>query len=409
MKKQTFKYICETCGNTYEIEKDRMLCSHCRDENLEGKPLRGVLKVKLPDSLRSSVKKHASVDVFDYLPVERKYFPLLPVGNTLFVKAVNIERNLGFKNIFLKFDGANPTGSLKDRASYLVSAFAKKHRVGKIVVASTGNAASSMAGVAASAGQQAIIFMPWTAPKAKLVQCLQYGATVIPIHGDYDAAFDLSLKFSERTGFLNRNTGYNPLTIEGKKTVSYEVVAQAGSKGVDYVFLPVGDGVVLSGVIKGFLDLQFIGAIKQIPKIIGVQAKGSSFFHSAFYKNKFDLSYRADTIADSISVNVARNGYTAVTDLKNVNGDVVLADDKDILDAQKYISRMSGIFCEPSSAAAFAGFLKMKERIPRSKRIVFLLTGHGLKDVDNAMKALSFPAVCEPDIEKVMKSFGPTH
>jgi threonine synthase len=208
---------------------------------------------------------------------------------------------------------------------------------------------------------------------------------------------------------LNRNTGYNPLTIEGKKTVSFEILAQMRGKGVEYVFLPVGDGVVLSGVIKGFLDLQFIGAIKQIPKIIGVQAEGSSFFHSAFYQNKFDLSYKADTIADSISVNVARNGYTAVTDLKKVNGDVVLVDDKSILDAQKYISRMSGIFCEPSSAASFAGFLKMKDRIPRSKRIVFLLTGHGLKDVDNAMKALSFPDVCEPDIEKVMKSFGPIH
>jgi threonine synthase len=309
----------------------------------------------------------------------------------------------------LKFDGANPTGSLKDRASYLVSAFAKKHRIASIVVASTGNAASSMAGVAASAGQQAIIFMPSTAPKAKLVQCLQYGATVIPIDGDYDAAFDLSLKFSERTGYLNRNTGYNPLTIEGKKTVSFEIVAQAGSNGVDYVFLPVGDGVILSGVIKGFLDLQFIGAMKQIPKIIGVQAKGSSFFHSAFYQNKFDLSYRADTTADSISVNVARNAYTAMADLRKVNGDVVLVDDTDILDAQKYISRMSGIFCEPSSAASFAGFLKMKERIPRSKTVVFLLTGHGLKDVDNAMKSLSFPDVCEPDIEKVMKSIGPTH
>ena len=409
MKKQTFKYICETCGKSYAIEKDRMLCSDCRDENLEGKPLRGILKVKLPDSLRSSVKKHAKVDVFDYLPIKRKYFPLIPVGDTPLVKAVNIERDLGFKNLFLKFDGANPTGSLKDRASYLVSAFAQKHQIEKIVVASTGNAASSMAGVAASAGQQAIIFMPSTAPKAKLVQCLQYGATVVPIQGDYDAAFDLSMKFSERTGDLNRNTGYNPLTIEGKKTVSFEIVAQVGGEGIDYVFLPVGDGVVLSGVIKGFLDLKYIGAINKIPTIVGVQAKGSSFIHSAFYENKFDLNYKADTVADSISVNVARNGYTAVADLKKVRGEIVLVEDKEILDAQKYLSRMSGIFCEPSSAASFAGFLKMKERIPRSKRIVFLLTGHGLKDVDNAMKALSFPKVCEPEIETVMRYVGPSH
>ena len=104
--------------------------------------------------------------------------------------------------------------------------------------------------------------MPATAPRAKLVQCLQYGATLIPIQGNYDAAFDLSLKFSERTGFLNRNTAYNPMTIEGKKTVSFEIVAQMPGKQIDYVFLPVGDGVILSGVIKGFLDLQFIGLIR---------------------------------------------------------------------------------------------------------------------------------------------------
>ena len=153
--------------------------------------------------------------------------------------------------------------------------------------------------------------------------------------------------------------------------------------------------------------MKFIGVIKKIPKIIGIQAKGSSFLHSAFHQNKFDLSYRADTIADSISVNVARNGYTAVADLEKVNGDLVLADDKEILNAQKYISQMSGIFCEPSSAASFAGFLRMKDQVPRGKRIVFLLTGHGLKDIDGAMKALSFPRVFEPDIEQVMKSFGP--
>jgi threonine synthase len=406
MKRQNFKYICETCGRTYEIEKDRMLCPQCREENLEGKPLRGVLKVKLPDSLRASVKKNVEVDVFDYLPVEKKHFPSLPVGNTPFIEAGKIERNLGFKNIFLKFDGTNPTGSLKDRASYLVSAFAKKHRIEKIVVASTGNAASSMAGVAAAAGQQTIIFMPSTAPKAKLVQCLQYGATLIPLSGNYDAAFDLSLKFSERTGYLNRNTAFNPLTIEGKKTVSFEIARQAHNKEVEYVFLPVGDGVVLSGVIKGFLDLQFIGALKKIPKIIAVQAEGSSFIYSAFHKNKFDLTYKASTIADSISVNAARNGYTAVTDLKKVKGDVVLVSDTEILDAQKYLSRMSGIFCEPSSAASFAGFLRMKEEIPRRANIVLLLTGHGLKDIDNAMKNLSFPKVFEPDIDVIMKSLG---
>jgi threonine synthase len=409
MKKEEFKYVCEECGREFEIEKDRMLCPHCREDDLAGKPLHGVLKVSLPSSFHNSKKGTDHFDIFDYLPIEREYFPPFPVGNTPLIGALNIQRELAFKSVFLKFDGTNPTGSFKDRASYLVSAFAKKYAVEKIVVASTGNAASSMAGVAASAGQEAIIFMPATAPRAKLVQCLQYGATLIPIQGNYDAAFDLSLKFSERTGFLNRNTAYNPMTIEGKKTVSFEILAQMPGKQIDYVFLPVGDGVILSGVIKGFLDLQFIGLMKSIPKVIGVQAEGSSFIHTAFHQHKLDLEYRATTIADSISVNAARNAYTAVSDLRKVDGDVVLVSDKEILDAQYYLSKMSGIFCEPSSAASFAGFVTVKDKISRDANVVVLLTGHGLKDIDAAMKAVTFPQTFEPDIEKILRSPGLNH
>ena len=406
MKSEAFIYICETCGREYEITKDRMLCSHCRDQSLEGKPLRGVLKVKLPASLGNSKRIGVQFDLFDYLPVEREYFPPLPVGDTPLVEPANIRRTAGFQNLFLKFDGSNPTGSFKDRASYLVSAFAKKMEIGKIAVASTGNAASSMAGVAAAAGQEVVIFMPAEAPRAKLVQCLQYGATVVRVRGNYDVAFDLSLKFSERTGTLSRNTAYNPLTIEGKKTVAYELVRQLTGKHIDRVFLPVGDGVILSGVIKGFEDLKFIGLIDSIPKIIGVQAEGSSFIHKAFYKNIFELGYEAHTIADSISVNAARNGYTAVSDLKRVAGEIILVSDTEIFDAQRALSSESGIFCEPSSAASFAGFLKQTSTIAREENVVLLLTGHGLKDVDAAAKSLNFPPASEPDIETILHSLG---
>ena len=284
----------------------------------------------------------------------------------------------------------------------MVSAFAKKNNVNEIVVASTGNAASSMAGIAAAAGQKAFIFMPESAPRAKLVQCLQYGAELIPIKGDYDKAFDLSLKFSEKTSFLNRNTAYNPMTIEGKKTASIELIGQIQGKEIDYVFLPVGDGVVLSGVIKGFTDLKYLGIINKIPKIIGVQAENSSFIYNAFFNNKFDLSYKASTIADSISVNVARNGYTAVKDLKSVEGEMVLVSDEEIMYAQYHLSKKSGVFCEPSSAASFAGFLKLKDNISKDKFVVLLLTGHGLKDIDTALKSVEFPKAFEADIDYIM-------
>jgi len=400
--KEDFKYKCDFCGQIYDIEKDLMLCPKCRDENIEGKPLKGILKVQLPARLKNTITGKEKINIFDFLPVEEKYFPSISVGNTPIIKAKNIQKELGCDNVYLKFDGTNPTGSYKDRASYLVSAFAKKNNVNEIVVASTGNAASSMAGIAAAAGQKAFIFMPESAPKAKLVQCLQYGAELIPIKGDYDKAFDLSLKFSEKTSFLNRNTAYNPMTIEGKKTASIELIGQIQGKEIDYVFLPVGDGVVLSGVIKGFADLKYLGIINKIPKIIGVQAENSSFIYNAFFNNKFDLSYKASTIADSISVNVARNGYTAVKDLKSVEGEMVLVSDEEIMYAQYHLSKKSGVFCEPSSAASFAGFLKLKDNISKDKFVVLLLTGHGLKDIDTALKSVEFPKAFEADIDYIM-------
>jgi threonine synthase len=400
-----FKYVCAECGREFDIAPGLMLCPGCREENLEGKPLRGVLSVKLPKSLINSKKKYDDFDLFDYLPVEREYFPEIPVGNTLLCSSSNLNRELKFENIFLKFDGTNPSGSYKDRASYLVSAFAKKQGVEKIVVASTGNAASSMACIAASAAQEAVIFMPGTAPKAKLVQCIQYGARVIPINGNYDMAFDLSLKFSEKTGFLNRNTAYNPMTIEGKKTAAFELVKQLSPKQIDYVFVPAGDGVILSGIIKGFKDLKDVGLIDSVPEIIGAQSSGSAFIYNAFHKGIYDLKYKADTRADSISVDAARNGYSVVKDLKSVGGNVVTASDDEIFWAQHYLSKKTGIFCEPSSAVAFACFYKIMDRIPKDKTIALLLTGHGLKDINGAMNIIEFPKFYEPDIDVIMREF----
>lgn len=404
--KEDFKYKCDICGQVYSIEKDLMLCPKCREENIEGKPLKGILKVQLPVRLKNSLTGKEKTNIFDFLPVEEKYFPSISVGNTPLIEAKNIQMELGFDNIYLKFDGTNPTGSFKDRASYLVSAFAQKNNVNEIVVASTGNAASSMAGIAAAAGQKAFIFMPESAPKAKSVQCLQYGAELIPIKGDYDKAFDLSLKFSQRTGFLNRNTAYNPMTIEGKKTVSFELIEQMGGKEIDYLFLPVGDGVILSGVIKGFNDLKYAGVINKTPKVIGVQAENSSFIYNAFYHNVFDFNYKASTIADSISVNVARNVYAAVKDLKSVEGEMVLVSDEEIMSAQYQVSKMSGVFCEPSSAASFAGFLKQRENISKNKSVVLLLTGHGLKDIDTAVKSVKFPKTFEADIDYIIDNIN---
>jgi threonine synthase len=202
----------------------------------------------------------------------------------------------------LKNDGLNPSGSLKDRASFLVVAEATRLGDGRIVAASTGNAASALAAVCAAAGKEAIIFVPATAPRAKLVQILLYGATLIPVAGSYDDAFRLSLEFTYSEGGLNRNTAYHPLTIEGKKTAGLEIFAQNGLKVPDVIAIPVGDGVILHGVYKAFADLRSAGLITALPRLLCVQSERSDAIHRYFTTGNYADAPSPDTYADSIAV-----------------------------------------------------------------------------------------------------------
>ncbi|MCK4255296.1 pyridoxal-phosphate dependent enzyme, partial [candidate division WOR-3 bacterium] len=231
------------------------------------------------------------------------------------------------------------------------------------------------------------IFMPKTAPRAKMVQSLQYGAEVIQVDGDYNRAYDLSLEYIKNKGGLNRNTAYNPLTIEGKKTVAIEIYQQL-NKAPDFVFVPVGDGVILGGVYKGFRDLLKLGLIDKIPVIYAVQAEGSSAIYRAFKKGEFNQPKESMTIADSISVDVPRNGYYVLKLLKKYNGRCITVPDEDILKAQKELASSAGLFSEPAASASLAGFLKVKNEIKKDSTVVLLITGNGLKDIDAAMRGL---------------------
>ncbi len=379
-----FHYKCTECGSEYPIEPDFTVCPKCSAEQRNDEPLRGILEIVIDGNLPDNF------EIFDLLPVEKKYFPAIPVGNTPLWRPDNLRRNLNFPNLFIKDDTSNPTGSLKDRASFLVSAFAKKYGIEDIVVASTGNAASSMAGIGAAAGLSVTIFVPKNAPRAKLIQSLQYGARVIPVDGNYDLAFDLSIEYSRKTGALSRNTAYNPLTIEGKKTVAIEIFEQLGEIP-DFIFVPAGDGVILAGVCRGFLDLKKFGIIDSIPKIYAVQSAGSCAICRALENGNFGEPIKSHTIADSISVDIPRNGYFAIRLLRENNGRCITVSDEEILNAQKLLSSTTGLFAEPAGAASFAGFLSVKEKIPSDAKIVLLVTGSGLKDIDSASKIIKFP------------------
>jgi threonine synthase len=329
--------------------------------------------------------------VSDLLPVEPKWFPPIPVGNTPLWEPERLRRRSGFPHLFLKDDSCNPTGSLKDRASYLVAAFARREGIRKIVVSSTGNAGSSMCGVGAAAGISVRLYLPAAAPPAKLVQSRQYGAEVIRVEGTYDEAFAESMRYIKEHGGLSRNTGHNPLTIEGKKTVSLEIYRQLGYSVPDYVFVPTGDGVIISGVYKGFEDLLSLGIADRIPTVVAVQAEGSAAIYTALRDGSFAEPKTATTVADSISVEVPSAGYFALGRLQDHRGRAVTVTDQAILAAQRDLASHSGLFAEPAAAAAWAGFEAMRDELPREASVVVLITGNGLKDIDSARKGLENP------------------
>ena len=378
-----FRYRCSECSRRFPIEPQLMVCPECSLAQSPGQPLRGVLEVELAGKIA------ADWDVVSLLPVEKQFFPPIPVGNTPLWAPQRLRRELDFPGLYIKDDGLNPTCSLKDRASFLVSAFAIKFGIQEIILASTGNAGSSMAGVGAAAGQKVTLFLPKGAPKAKLIQALQYGATIFRVDGSYDDAYDISLAYTARFGGLSRNTAYNPMTIEGKKTVSLEFFRQLG-RAPDYVFVAAGDGCILSGVYKGFRDLRQLGLLDRLPVIYAVQAEGSAALARAFERGVF-VREAAGTVADSICVDVPRNGFHALRQMKEHGGGVVRVSDEQILAAQARLSRSAGLFTEPAGAAAFAGFLKVRSHFPHGSLVVVLATGNGLKDTAAAGRSVEIP------------------
>jgi threonine synthase len=288
-----------------------------------------------------------------------------------------------------------------------------------VVTASTGNAGAALAGMSAAVGQKAIIFAPKSAPQAKVAQLLVFGAKVILVDGTYDDAFDLTIKASNEFGWYCRNTGYNPFTVEGKKTAALEIWEwwQTAHKkwhdeyGEDMdhppltVLVSVGDGNIISGIHKGFKDVYQLGWMPRIPRIIGVQAEGSAAISNAFHGNTETITpVSAKTIADSISVDLPRDGVRAVRAAKETGGTYVNVSDEEILRSIAELGKV-GVFAEPAGATAYAGLVKaVSSGVLRSEDPILVLnTGSGLKDVRAAMQAVQSAPIIEPTLEAVKR------
>lgn len=384
-------YRCSNCGAEYSPEDLIYLCPVCARDYKAGMPLPGILEcvydyegiarawaefnIAFPDA-HEAKRMEELCEIF--CPVDKEYFPNLPVGKTPLV----CSQSLAGETLHLKFDGLNPSGSLKDRASQLVVAEAKRLGMREIVAASTGNAASSLAAICAAAGLKAVIFAPAAAPEAKLVQIKVHGAKLNLVDGSYDDAFAAALNYGKDHDCLNRNTAYHPFTIEGKKTAGLELFVQMESVP-DYIFIPTGDGVILCGMAKAFSDLQKTGLIDKVPVLVAAQAESSDAITSYWESGVYGDANQTRTIADSICVKTPSAAHLALRVLQDSEGFGIRLTDDEILSAQKMLAERSGLFCEPSSAATLAAYFNCREqgKIKDKASVVLMLTGHGLKDV----------------------------
>jgi threonine synthase len=325
--------------------------------------------------------------------------PALAVGWTPLTPAAPLARHLGVRTLFLKDDGRNATGSLKDRASSVGVVKAREKRRHIIACASTGNAASSCAGMAASIGMRSVIFVPERAPEPKVTQLLIFGATVFRVRGSYEDAFQLCQQACERWGWYNRNSGINPYLVEGKKTVGLEIGEQLGWQPPEWVAVSVGDGCTIAGVWKAFREMKTLGLTERAPRMLGVQAEGAAPITTAFRTGEPMQPIEPRTVADSIAVGVPRNWKKAVLAVAESGGAMINVGDEEILDAMRYTGRLTGIFAEPAAATSVAGLRRAvaEGTVGRRASVVAVITGNGLKDVQSARSAVAQPFEIAPD------------
>ncbi len=433
-----YHFKCTLCGAEYDRQSVRYVCPKHGDDGVLDTilDLAAIAKEtspgKISDSRDYSIWRYAPL-----LPVDdpRKSAPPLHVGWTPLYHSRLLGTRLGLQSLYFKDDGRNPTASLKDRASAVVVARARELGVEIITTASTGNAGAALAGLAASAGMPAVIFVPESAPQAKIAQLLVFGARVLLVRGTYDQAFDLCLEATKSFGWYCRSTAYNPYTVEGKKTAAFEVCEQLARQGAvagglvggesssrpgvssrtgagagwtapDCVFVSVGDGNIISGLWKGLRDLAALGWIDRMPKLMGVQAEGSAACYNAWKAGTEKITpVSARTVADSISADLPRDGVRAVRAVRETGGAFLTVSDDDILAAIPELARVEGIFSEPAASAAYAGLKKAVKLglVRRADTTVCLLTGSGLKDVPSAMKTAGSGTVIQPTLEALKR------
>lgn len=387
---------CTICATHYAPAPGRYTCDPCGEA--------GTLDVTYDYAAvgatltQESLAADSDATMFRYralLPIAADATPPpLTVGGTPLYLAPRLSTPLGVRSLWIKDEGREPTASMKDRASAIAVMKAQEEGAEVITTASTGNAAAALAGIAASVDQRSVIFVPATAPEAKVAQLLAFGATVVLVDGNYNDAFELATEAVAKWGWYNRNTGVNPYVAEGKKTVALEIVEQLGFAPPDAIFVSVGDGSIIGGVHKGLKDALALGWIDTMPRLYGIQAAGSDYMVRAF-ESGVDVAtmpaISADTRADSISADLPRDRVKALAAVTETDGAYLRVEDDHILGAIPKIAAASGVFSEPAAAAAFAGLevAAAGGLVGPEDHVVVISTGSGLKDISGVFAGVT--------------------
>jgi threonine synthase len=399
---QSFEMRCIECGTVHDMAKPAYACTKCGN----------LLEVR-PDL--DSIAEALDFEEMARRPLSVwRYKELIPVGpgthaisldegGTPLIRCARLAETLGLKDLWVKFEGANPTGSFKDRGMTVGITKAKELGMKVVTCASTGNTSASLAAYAGAAGMRCVVLIPeGKVALGKLAQAMMHGALVITVKGNFDQALEVVMRSSESLGMYVLNS-VNPFRIEGQKTAAYEVCDQLGGRSPDRLYIPVGNGGNSAAYWKGFAEYEALGAVRNHPEIVGIQAEGAAPIARMFggQGEEFVPVREPDTVATAIRIGNPANWRKTVRAIRESGGKAFAVSDRDILESQKTLARIQGIFTEPAGAASLAGLVKDVEagHVDRSATVVCVCTGHGLKDPDTAISQSVKPREAEPTVE----------
>ncbi len=387
-------YFCKKCGDILEIKFDyKELAERLIESNWLSKPL--------------SVWRYR-----DFMPIhESTKIITLNEGGTGLHRSDRLGAELGLKNLYVKNEGENPTGSFKDRGMTMGVTKAVELGARHVICASTGNTSASLAAYAARAGIRCTVLIPsGKIAYGKLSQAMIHGAKVLQVRGNFDQALEFVLKLAEKHKNIYLLNSINPFRIEGQKSLGFEICEQLNNQAPDRIVIPVGNAGNISAVWKGLTEFYKLDYIKKLPKMTGIQAAGSAPITQAIKagSDKIIPVEHPETIATAIRIGAPVSWKKAVNAIRESNGTAETVTDEEILDAQKILARIEGIFVEPASASSIAGLKKLVKSgvIGKDEHVVCITTGHGLKDPDTAIKQSEKPVEVDAEMAAIENALG---